>query len=220
MRVGGKFNLSSCVNLKSLEGINSLESVNSLRLFANHKLQNLNGLSALKRVEQSLKIENLGELTSLSGADQLEYIGWKLVISSNVSLPNLYGLPDNLQTLDIEIINNRLIKDLEGFPPINELEGMLLIQDNENLESLEGIGHRTSIGRLELERNPKLLSLMELKDVERFERGVEVYDASIEHDSCPVGEEVAPALDFFCSGLHDGVNRLPPRPIIGGGGVF
>lgn len=117
-------------------------------------ITNLNGLSTLVSIENSLHITNCPNLNSLSGLDNLESVGGVLEIGGTkvVNLSALGKLAD-VAGGDITIRNNPNMTNIAGLSGIDSLAGNLEIKDNDALVSINGFAGLVHIaGNLTVEK--------------------------------------------------------------------
>ncbi len=119
-------------------------------------ISNLNGLSVLTSIGDSLSILFNDILPSLQGLEGLTFIGGDLLIGANSILTNLTGL-EGLIFIggDLIIGENSILTNLTGLEGLTSLGGKLRIFNNGSLSSLIGIEGLNSIGGdLEINANP------------------------------------------------------------------
>ena len=94
-----------------LIGFPQTDKVYDLEIRSNDKLDNLEGLTGLHKIEGSFRFENNDLFSNLSGLDALEYINGELRLASNAQLTSIDQLqnlsPDSLFSLSI--VNNPLL---------------------------------------------------------------------------------------------------------------
>ncbi len=183
---GKSFSIGENDALESI-GVNmALSDVGEVFSVDNNGISDLNAFSNLTRVGD-LNLSRLANLTDLDGLSALESIGFRLWISENPSLDNIRGL-SNLSTVgDITLWNNNRLSSLEGLegitgstglylrglPSLRDLTGLnnitslrfnLIIADNENLESLNGL--QTDI---EFVQEKSILSMVNLPKLQTMD---------------------------------------------------
>lgn len=119
----------------------------------------LNSLTAVGR----LGIGSNPALTSLSGLDNLTFVGDELDISSNPVLTSLSGL-DNLTNVGLLwITNNPALTSLSGLNNLTIVGYSFVISKNDALASLAGLDNLTGVGEnLEIGNNTSLASFCSL----------------------------------------------------------
>ncbi len=132
-------------------------------------ITNLNGLNVLTAIWGHLSIGNTPNnnpvLTSLSGLDNITYIGGNLLICGNNALTNLTGL-EGLDSIEmLRIVSNDALTSLVGVEGLTSI-GDLEINENNTLVSLTGLEGLTSVEYLSLMRNNTLAYLTGLENIE------------------------------------------------------
>ncbi len=170
--------ISGNAELTDLSGFSKLTAVGRLSIRNNAKLNNLNGLENIGRINELNIVQNalLEDISALGNARVLNVLS--LVDNPNLtfnSLPvkspealltlALIGSPKitSLQGLETLTMTNLLnVSNMDGLVNLDGLSGLtrlenLLINDNDNLESIEGLANVNSSGMpVEFRRNPKL----------------------------------------------------------------
>jgi len=104
----------------------------------NSEITNLNGLNVITSVGGNLTI-NFTLLETLSGLDNLNYVGGQLYIGYNDSLNNLSGL-DNLDTIGAAwIVSNSKLSTLENLGNLVHVNGDLILDGLWSLKELSGL---------------------------------------------------------------------------------
>ncbi|WP_438032634.1 leucine-rich repeat domain-containing protein [Sorangium sp. So ce204] len=179
----GTWNVNRQEALEKLRGVTVLNG----RLNIGGEVSDLSPLACLTRISGHLVISDTWLLSSLDGLDSLSVVGAQLEVARNASLLRLGKLP-NLQQVkglieirenpilesvagvglnahEVHVIDNNQLDALSGFERFEE--GVLLIEGNDNLVSLDGLqGLRR--GTLRLVDND---ALQFLPGVENFEEG-------------------------------------------------
>ncbi len=148
--------------------------INGSVLIEGPGITNLLGLQNITSIEHSLIIENNENLTSLSGLDNLIFLGDDFSdhfeIVNNDGLTNLSGL-DNLTSLGtLRIQDNENLSSLSGLDNLTSINYSLIIRDNESLISLSSLINITEIenGYTEIRNNISLTSLSGLDNITRL----------------------------------------------------
>jgi hypothetical protein len=104
------------------------------------EITNLNGLSALTSIADYLNIKDNDSLSSLTGFDNLIFIGGYLSIYRNPVLTNLIGL-GNLDSIadDLAIGYNNALTSLSGLNNLIFIGGYLWVDNNGTLPCLTGL---------------------------------------------------------------------------------
>jgi len=106
-------------------------------------------------------------LTSLSGLDNLTYVGTNIEIISNVNLTSLTGL-EGLTSIGgfLAILSNNGLTSLAGLNNVTSIGGSLVIDHNQILTSLEGLENVASIeGYLTIRGNYLLTNISDLGSI-------------------------------------------------------
>ena len=133
-------------------------------------ITNLNGLNVLTAIwgNLSIGISSPGNpaLTSLTGLDNVTYIGGNLLIWDNDVLTNLTGL-EGLDSIENEfrILDNDALINLEGMEGLTSI-GDFEIHYNNALMSLTGLDGLTSTESLSIMGNDALTSLTGLGNID------------------------------------------------------
>lgn len=124
--------------------------------FDDHSAQDLALLKGIKHVTVSVSIEQMNNLTSLHGLEDLEFIGKNLKLMWNPKLQNTEAL-SSLKHVEkiITIQGNKQLKTLNGLEALRHAHAISISINNElvditalnNIEELEGFG---------VDDNPKL----------------------------------------------------------------
>jgi hypothetical protein len=159
-------------SLETLAGLDGIEEIAGHgRISGNGSLVDLDGLGGLHTVDELAVTDNLA-LTDLSALSSLES-AFTLVISENAALAVLGPLPalayaDHLHIVDNESLTsialpalqgvggllvrgNTRLRSLSGLEGVREVALGLVVDDNDNLESLAALANATGpMGRLPL----------------------------------------------------------------------
>ena len=121
-------------------------------------INDLSGLSPLKRVDGELRVRNVDLLESLEGLHNIEYVGDDLVIGDNELLKNLSDFKhiDSLGK-NFEIYNNPNLEILFEEDSILYIGGSLNIKNNDKLTQVSGFSKLRSInGNFEIAGNTEI----------------------------------------------------------------
>ncbi|MEM7738034.1 MAG: hypothetical protein AAF267_19835 [Deinococcota bacterium] len=172
LTIGGN-DPNAIVSLQSLENLERVDGdlvigVGRFSAFeaidGNAVLPSLSGLDNLEFVGGHLTIIGNHALTSLEGLDNLVSIGGDVVIGDVVQVPLL-----GLGSFEDWPIGNDLLVSLKGLEKLTSIRGSLIVGQNKLLTSLEGLNNVSSIdGSLLIDGNlvlPSLTGLNQLSSV-------------------------------------------------------
>jgi hypothetical protein len=147
-------------------------------IWGNTALTNLNGLSALTRVDGFFEIFNNTALTNLNSLSALTSVGYftifnnptlanldglsglttvrTLTIEYNTALTNLNGLSALTSAVNLQILNNPTLANLDGLSGLTTVPGTFSIRYNTALTNLEGLSGLTNVGYLGISYNNAL----------------------------------------------------------------
>jgi hypothetical protein len=176
-----------------------------VKIDGDNSITDLNGLSSITYIYESLDVVGNPALTSLTGLDNVEVIGGYLNIAANPALTSLEGL-HNLHSIGIHsddnylsIVSNNELINLAGFENLTTLgiSGYITINNNFSLTSLEGINNISpgSIHGLSIFMND-LLSDCVVKSICNYLAYPAGYvNISMNTTGCDSGEEVKAACE-------------------------
>ncbi|MFC5045284.1 cadherin repeat domain-containing protein [Aquimarina hainanensis] len=158
--------------LKNLKGLEGLKEIDRLLVNSNQSMMSLEGIENLETIEEGIQIwsnENLLEIDALNKITSLTYVD----INENPALNSLNGLR-NVTTLSafskestvVNIRKNPSLPNLEGLHNVTQINGKVVIEQNEKLEKIDGFGKVISVSGLEIGENPALYSLSGLSKLE------------------------------------------------------
>ncbi|WP_318310103.1 VWA domain-containing protein [Flagellimonas crocea] len=189
LKTVNEINITENDKLESISGYSKLENIVEFNLDRNPILKLLNGFNSLNSI-WSLNIFQCGlesfttEATTISniqitGCPNLVSIDFKNVVNKIsglklINLKDLNSLEDtfdsnlNIENLTLEILPG--LRDLKGF---EELEGIevLSLNNNINLESLNGLSQNNPLGTLSyiaIEENTSLIDLCGLSTLDEY----------------------------------------------------
>jgi hypothetical protein len=143
----------------------------------------LSSLASLRVLEGALAGNGLDDPYTISGIEQLEWVGsfsFSDGLSSVSTLESLSGVEEGVQFLGV---NN--IADFEGFNNLLTIGGGLAITGNASLTTLTGLSSLEWIGDdLYIEGNPELTNLQGLSSLQRVEGDVRI----VLNDKLPLSE--------------------------------
>ncbi len=91
-------------------------------------------MKSLKRIEGDFSIINT-EINSMTGFNNLEYVGGKLIVENNQSLTSFDGLQNLKHIESLLFINNTHVSDLYGLENIKSIDSSIVIK-NTYLETI------------------------------------------------------------------------------------
>lgn len=159
--------LENFMGLESLQQVgfeNGPENV-LVHILSNESLVNFQGLEALKSIHGDLNVANNNTLLSFSGLENLNIIGNQLRIDQNpmltdmTGLGNLVSVGENFDLASFEAIriskNNRLAT-LAGLDVSGIVKGGIVIQENPELEFIDGLNTLPIVDIITITANHKL----------------------------------------------------------------
>ncbi|WP_158542616.1 hypothetical protein [Lujinxingia litoralis] len=158
-RVEVSLNISGLRNVHTLRGFDNLEFSNVVVLENNFRLKTIEGFGALKEVNY-LELEQMDGIDTIQAFDNLEFMG---------------PAGDFSDSFGFFLTSMDGIIHLEGLHKVREA-GIVAIQYNENLESIDIMDSVEEIRSLSIRDNPKLSSLGEWPNLRRAHWGIEVHD--------------------------------------------
>ena len=175
--INNDFTISGNRQLRSLFGLEGLTTINNeFRISGNNELQNLDGLENLEFAE-AIDIRGNRVLTSIDGLSGIKEVNGDLRLES-LPLTNL-GL-NNLKSVNRTItLRNLPLGDIDGFNSLINIEGLLIIDDNNNLTSIKGFQNLETINGLSIASNDVLTSLKELNfitNITDFGSGLQFFE--------------------------------------------
>jgi Receptor L domain len=126
-------------------------------------------LATLHSVSGSLTIENTRELGSLEGLEQLESVKG-LVLIANADLEDISALSALQSVSTIDIVGNPELSNLSGLVNVQKLERLRL--DANGIHSTVGLEQLTEIGDLSISNNQALISVGAMNGVAKIGRMV------------------------------------------------
>lgn len=142
-------------------------------------INDLSGLSSLKRVYGELRVRNVDLIESFEGLNNIEYVEGDLTISDNELLRNLNDFKhiDSLGR-DFDILNNPSLEVLFEEDSILFIGATLRIKNNSNLSQISGFKKLRSIeGDLEIAGNTELISTVGFDNLESINGTLDIYDS-------------------------------------------
>lgn len=130
-------------------------------------ITNLDGLTAMQRINGNLLIKENYDLVSITGLQNLSFVGGNLSLQFNYTLPSLTGL-ENLDSIGGDFVTGctNLITDLEALGNLSYIGGDIDINWHPNLVSLHGLENLNHLGGgITLSNNVILTDLSPLESI-------------------------------------------------------
>ena len=127
----------------------------------------------------SIHIQRNSQLKSLAGLSGIRRVNLRVRIEKNPKLHNLEGL-EGLKTiedqgdLDTLLLKWNGLKSLKGLENLTMNNGILWIQTERNLESLDGLESLESLDRLKIINNKSLTSLSGTENLEKVKSRIDI----------------------------------------------
>ncbi|MGY3794653.1 T9SS type A sorting domain-containing protein [Aquimarina sp. 433] len=176
-------------DITDLNGLNNIMASSKYFVIGNTNygtnLVDFSGLESLRRVEQNFIITDNLKLRSLTGLENLEYVGEDLSIGrgilgddGNPLLENLKGLK-KLSSVGgtFRIIKANSITDLNGLESLTNIDGSIEICKTKNLSSLSGldnIQNENINGDFIVSSNDGLVSLGDFSSLKSIKKRLEI----------------------------------------------
>ena len=146
-------------SITNFDSLSSLTSVKGITIHYNNELTSLSGLNNLKFIGDSLTIFENPKLTDIDDLENLESIGGTAIVGMN-GIISLDGL--NKLTIiggDLEITENSQLTGINGLLNLDSISGTAIVGMN-GIISLDGLNKLTTIGGdLEITENPQLTGI-------------------------------------------------------------
>ncbi|HEX8561756.1 MAG TPA: T9SS type A sorting domain-containing protein [Flavobacterium sp.] len=145
--IAGELIIRSCPQLTNLDGLSGLISTGTdLVIRDNASLTSVSGLSALTTVGGEFTVRSCPSLGSLSGMENLTSVGLGLIVRDCATLTTVEALSGVTYVGEIlELVDLPQLSSLLGLQNITTIvggdEGALIIEGNNALTSLEGLGN-------------------------------------------------------------------------------
>ncbi|MFK7830160.1 MAG: hypothetical protein AB8B57_10310 [Congregibacter sp.] len=160
--------------ITNLDGLSAITRVNhNLNVFGNPALSNINGLGALTSVSGNLDFRDNNALTGLDGLGALTSVGGSVNLQLNSVLSNLDGLGALANVSILFIFDNDALTNLDGLGALTSMS-VLFIFDNDALTNLDGLGALANVANLVVEQNDSLTNLDGLGAINRVTNLLEV----------------------------------------------
>lgn len=167
--IEGRIYIQDNPYLNEINGLQSLKSVNKdVHIYRNNELVEINGFNKIDRIDDGIVITFNDKLEKITAFTNLQNLNGFLSITYNPILNNAIGFKS------LEIINDGLeirrsrLKDLNDFSNLKTFNGNTFsIQDNEEMESLNGLNNLISkVQNLNIRYNNSLTDISALKNIE------------------------------------------------------
>ena len=150
-RIGNNLILDDRFNdaLKSVIGLNNLQTIGyDLRVQNDSEFDNFNGFVRLDSILGSFKVR-FGEITDLSGFNNLKYLGDSLHIYNGLAAGSFDNIFPNLSTVEGSIIfeNNLTVTSFSGFDQLTLLGGDLRLNQFNRCITISGFSGLSKIDR-------------------------------------------------------------------------
>jgi hypothetical protein len=139
-------------------------------LISGTNLNSLSGLDNLEYVGGSLNILDTG-ITNLTGLENLTYIRDSFIVSRNLNLINFIGVDVLSESGSLSVTNNisqTSFEGMEAFQGSTYVAGDIQIVDLDNLISIEGLNNVSQIRQLTIVNCDALLSLDPFENLSRL----------------------------------------------------
>jgi len=145
--IQGHFGISNVFNLNDLSGLESLSFVGGFFAINTSNLENIDALGSLIHIGGDLSLlENL--FADLSSLNNLNYLGGNFIYSTDNLISENFDFDPNLINIagdvNIDFTGNNV--NLYGFSTVTQINGDLIIDGNESIDSLSGFNNLTTAG--------------------------------------------------------------------------
>jgi len=152
----GDLKIENNPSLKTIDGLVNLQSAGSLSISNNLLLVTVDGLSGLTDIDRWLHIRFNNSLWSMSGLNELAFVGDNLFIWGNWQLTYL-----------------------EGFSKLRQVVGSLSFRGSSSLLDLDGFSSLTSVGDLNIEVGGFLTNLDGLSSLTEVKGDLSIYGSHL-----------------------------------------
>ena len=150
------------------------------------------GLTRLTHSSQDLVINACRPLTSISGMNNVEYIGGTLIVEYTEYLTSISGFRRLPWLRWLKIQSNEALASITGFTNVSGVS-ILQIYSNDNLGSIAGLSSLRQVWqRMEIYSNSRQFDYSGLS-------GLECIGPEIDCPNCPSWLTNLPTCDTFCS---------------------
>ncbi len=162
-------NLNTFANLAELKGNLIIEDATNLN--------DISGLSSLKKVSETFYLRSLDQINSLSPLANLASVGGSFEIALNPNLQNLTGLEQLRHAGDLILRSNNSLQNINGLISLRNIAQQLVIDNNRLLENIDGLSQLEQIGLdLFISNNASLENLEGLKFLESIANNLSITD--------------------------------------------
>ncbi|HMQ46563.1 MAG TPA: hypothetical protein PKA00_03170 [Saprospiraceae bacterium] len=173
LTIGGGQN--DITNLNGLSGVVAVQQ--SLTINHCNNLVDISGLSALTEVGFSLSITHCFALEHLHGLEHLSSVGLDLQIEDNDHLLSLSGLDHLTSVTNLTIKEHVFLVDISALSQLTTIQGYVILDANYSLTDLNGLHHITQIGSsLLISNNPFLDDLTGLESLNWVGELLQIYN--------------------------------------------
>lgn len=162
--VGGRLGLRFFENLSSLDDLNNLSYVNHLFLEDLVNLSSLSGLGNLRTVAGDITIQRCDLLTDLSGLENVTQAA-EIAIRDNDNLSSFNGLNNLERAAWLEVSTNPNLEEVSSLSKLQIVFDNLVFWNNPKLRSLQGLEGLTSVRRLTIAGSEVLNNLDALQNI-------------------------------------------------------
>jgi hypothetical protein len=162
-------------NLDSLYGIHEIQG--DLTIMYTFELNTLRGLEGITHVRGKVYV-SFTSVDSLTGLDNLQFVGKSLQLGENNYMRNLHALKRLKHVGDgLGFWFCDLLQNLDGLDSLSYIGNYLIINGNNQFSSMEGLGMLSNIsGYLEIENLPLLTNLHGLEAIDSIAENLTLID--------------------------------------------
>ncbi len=156
-------------NLESVgEGCSSVYDNKGFLEIINSPVTSLSGLKSLKRIFGKLAIVNVqDDVTNLEELAGLQGIKGRLILTGVNNVSSLHGLENITYLGGLTLFSMDKLTDITALSQINAIHGLVNIEENQSLQSLQGLNAVTRIdGPLIITKNTMLQDITALYSVD------------------------------------------------------
>ena len=153
-------------DITSLHGLGFLTAIYGSLEINDTRIIDLSGLEFVSTINGSISIRNNEILESLSGLEHITVLD-SLSVKSNPNIVNYLGL-NSLTSVDYLMVDDMPTKDFFGFESLQRT-GSVLVSNNSQLGSLEGLGQLENASSISLSSNSNLSQLNGLDNLDAGE---------------------------------------------------
>ncbi len=149
--------------LNNLTALGNLLNIAHIEIYGNHSLNDLNGLQGLSSIDLYFSISNNNSLTSLSGLENLNFVGDGLDITN----------------VEFRVSFNANLSDLSALQNLNYVDGRFNISFNPLLNNLLGLESLSFVRDLDISSNATLQTFDGLQGLTNVENHIRIYNNQI-----------------------------------------